>query len=78
MDRKEFNESFNGKKKRHLSMLVVKIHLECSCNTLFFTTLATTELVGDFSKKCPLCKRTHTFCWDIQTRTEEEDISQEE
>ena len=77
MNRAEFNESYGNKKKQPLSMLVVKIHLECSCNALFFTTLATTELVGDFSKKCPLCKRTHIFCWSIQTQTEEEN-SQEE
>ena len=77
MDRNEFNESFNGKKKRPLSMLVVKIHLECSCNSLFFTTIATTELVGDFSKECPLCKRTHIFCWSIQTQTEEENSHEE-
>ena len=57
MDRQEFNKSWNGNlpEKKPLSMLVVKIQLECSCNRLFFTTLGTTELEGDFT----LANRSH-------------------
>ena len=34
--------------------------------------------VGDFIKKCPLCKRTHRFCWFIETRTDEDLAEREE
>ena len=80
MNRQEFNKSWNGNlpEKRPLSMLTVKIQLECSCNRLFFTTLGTTELEGDFIKRCPLCKRTHRFCWFIETMTDEDLAEREE
>lgn len=75
MDKKDFENSWKGNtpEKKPLSMLVAKIQLECTCNKLFFTTLATSELEGDFIKKCPLCRRIHRFCWSIQTKTEAEE-----
>lgn len=77
MDRQEFQDSWKGKKGQPMSMLVASIRLECTCNKIFFTSMATTELEGDFAKRCPLCKRTHRFNWFIKTLTDE-DIDDEE
>jgi hypothetical protein len=73
-DKKDFEDSWRGNppNKKPLSMLVVKMEMECSCNSLFFTRFGTTDLLGDFEKKCPLCKRYHHFSWSIQTKLEEE------
>jgi len=78
MNKQDFENSWRGNspQKKPLSMFVARIQLECSCNKLFFTTLATTELEGDFVKRCPLCRRTHKFAWVIQTKTDE-DIEEE-
>lgn len=74
-DKQDFENSWRGNppdKKKLLSMLVVKMEMECSCNSLFFMRIGTTELEGLVEKRCPICKRTHTFNWFIQTRTDED------
>jgi|TARA_R100001530_G_scaffold21901_2_gene17990 hypothetical protein len=67
----DFEESMGSPKKK-LSMFIVRMKLECTCNRLFFTALTTTELEGEFEKRCPLCLRTHRISWCLQTRTDED------